>query len=395
MDIAFPKAIEDFRMKIREFFEIEYPQDIRKKVASGASLTTAEIRRSETAMGAKGWLATAWPAEYGGPGWSLEQRYVFDEERARAGVLAPTPMGVIYIGPIVYTYGTDEQKTRWLPGTRDGSMGWAQGYSEPGSGSDLASLQFSAVREGDEYILNGTKIWTSQAHDADWIFVLARTSQEEKKQLGITFICCEMDRPGVTVIPIITIDDKHGINQVNFDNVRVPVKYRIGEEGKAWTYSQFLLEFERTSYAGIGIKRKQLTHLLEIAKAEPISGNARLIDDDAFATRLKEVNIAVDALEMTVLRVLSVANDGGRPGKEASIIKVIATETAQKITELYVEAAAFHGQRQFPDSVSPKWTGPAGYAAPGVSNYFGTRAHSIFGGTNEIQRNIMAKGLGL
>ena len=391
MDLTPNPALEPFRAEVRTFFETDYPQDIREMTARGQSLTTADVRRSEMALGNKGWLATAWPEEYGGPGWSLEQQYVFDEELERAGIPTVTPMGVIYVGPIIYTFGSGAQKDKWLPGTRDGSMGWAQGYSEPDSGSDLASLQFSAKRDGDEYVLNGTKIWTSAAQHADWIFLLARTSREEKKQQGISFICCEMDREGVSLNPIISIDGKHALNSVTFDDVRVPIDYRIGEEGKGWTYSQYLLGFERTSYARIGGKRKQIAHIRAIANAEPTGGNTRLMDDAGFARRLADAELALDGLEMTVLRVLSAVKDGGSPGKEASIVKILATETAQQITTLYLHAAAAHGLRQFPDSVSPDWLDDGAYAPPGVATYLGTRAQTIYGGTNEIQKNIIAK----
>ena len=391
MDLTPNPALEPFRAEVRAFFETDYPQDIRAMTARGQSLTTADVRRSEMALGEKGWLATAWPEEFGGPGWSLEQQYVFDEELERAGVPTVTPMGVIYVGPIIYTFGSAAQKEKWLPGTRDGSLGWAQGYSEPESGSDLASLQFSAVREGDEYVLNGTKIWTSAAQHADWIFLLARTSKEEKKQMGISFICCEMDREGVTLRPIISIDGKHALNSVTFDDVRVPIDYLIGEEGKGWTYSQYLLGFERTSYARIGGKRKQLAHIRAIANAEPTGGNTRLIDDADFARRFADAELALDGLEITVLRVLSAVKDGGSPGKEASIIKILATETAQQITTLYLHAAAAHGLRKFDDSVSPDWLDSGAYAPPGVATYLGTRAQTIYGGTNEIQKNIIAK----
>jgi len=391
MDLTRNSSLEDFRQTVRTFLETEYPQDIREKVTKGASLTTEEIRRSEMALGAKGWLASAWPADYGGPGWSLEQQYAFDEEMERAGVPAATPMGVIYVGPILYTFGSEAQKAKWLPGTRDGSVGWAQGYSEPDSGSDLASLQFSAVREGDTYRLNGTKIWTSAAQHADWIFLLARTSHEPKKQQGISFLCCEMDRDGVELTPIITIDGKHALNQVHFQDVVVPADYLIGEEGNGWTYSQYLLGFERTSYARIGSKRKQLSHLRRIATSQSAGGNRRLIDDPAFARKLSDAEVAVDGLEMTVLRVLSAVKDGGSPGKEASIVKILATETAQQITTLYLDVAAQAGQRKFYDSVSPDWTAGAAFAAPRVASYFGTRAQSIYGGTNEIHKNIIAK----
>jgi len=391
MNLDQDPALVPFRDKIRTYFETEYPQDILEKVASGASLTTAEVRRAETALGAKGWLASAWPEEHGGPGWSIEEQYIFDEELERAGAPTVTPMGVVYVGPVIYTFGSDEQKEQWLPGIGDGSVGWAQGYSEPEAGSDLASLQFSAVRDGNEYILNGTKIWTSAAQHADWIFLLTRTSKEEKKQQGITFICCPLDHTGVTVKPIITIDGKYVLSQCEFDDVRVPVSNRIGEEGKGWSYSQYLLGNERTSYARIGGKRKQLASIRAIASQVSIGGNQRLIDDEFFAQKLSQVNIRLDALEITTLRVLSSVRDGGSPGNEASTLKIMATDIAQEITTLFLEAAAEHGNRKFADSVSPDWTGDSSFAAPGVATYFGTRAQSIYGGTNEIQRNIIAK----
>ncbi len=391
MNLELAPELLSFREEIRSYFTKEYPKNILAKVASGASLTTPEVREAEMALGAKGWLASAWPKEHGGPGWSIEEQYIFDEELERAGAPTVTPMGVVYVGPVVYTFGTDAQKARWLPGIADGSTGWAQGYSEPDAGSDLASLQFSAVRDGDEYILNGTKIWTSAANHADWIFLLTRTSQEAKKQLGITFICAELDKPGVTVKPIISIDGKYHLSQVDFENVRVPAANRIGEEGKGWTYSQYLLGNERTSYARIGGKRTQLSHIRGIASQIPTGGNERLIDESAFATRLSEAEIKLDALEITTLRVLCSVKDGGAPGNEASILKIMATELAQEITQLFCVAAAEHGNRKFADSVSPGWTGTSAFAAPGVATYFGTRAQSIYGGTNEIQRNIIAK----
>ena len=396
MDLTTDPTLEDFRADVRAFFANDFPKDILDKARRGASLTTDEVRKSEKALGDKGWLAAAWPVEHGGPGWSLEEQYIFDEELERAGVPTVTPMGFIYVGPIIYTFGTEAQKARWLPGIREGREGWCQGYSEPEAGSDLASLQFSAVREGDEYVLNGTKIWTSAAQHADWIFCLARTDSSGRKQEGISFIIAEMDRPGITVMPIITIDGKHALNQVHFDNVRVPADYLIGEEGKGWTYSQYLLGHERTSYARIGGKRKQLRHLREIANAVPTGGNSRLIGDPDFARKLADADLAVDGLEMTVMRVLSAVKDGGAPGKEASIIKILATSTAQQITTLYLDAAGLNAERGFADSVSPDWLAndpSAAFAAPGVATYFGTRAQSIYGGTNEIQRNIIAKRL--
>jgi alkylation response protein AidB-like acyl-CoA dehydrogenase len=393
MDMSFDPALDGFRAEVRAYFEKEYPQDILAKVRENRSLTTAEVRKAEMALGSKGWLASAWPEEYGGPGWSLEEQYIFDEELERAGAPTVTPMGVIYVGPVIYTFGSDDQKEKWLDGIRSGRDGWAQGYSEPNSGSDLASLQFSAVREGDEYVLNGTKIWTSAAQHADWVFILARTSNEGKKQEGITFICSEMDRPGVTLTPIITIDGKHVLNQVHFENVRVPLDYRIGEEGKGWGYSQYLLGHERTSYARIGGKRKMLADLRILASAAEDGGNRRLIDDEAFAHKLSAATIALDGLEMQVLRILSAVSAGGSPGNEASIVKILATETHQQITELMLEAGARAALAKTPDSARGDFNEApeTAYAPPAVSGYLGGRAQSIYGGTNEIQKNIIAK----
>ncbi len=388
-----PEA-DAFRAKIRAFFETEFPQDIITKNASGASLSTAEVRKSEMALGAKGWLASAWPEEYGGPGWTLDEQYIFDAELERAGVPTVTPMGVIYVGPVIYTFGSDAQKERWLPGIRDGSVGWAQGYSEPGSGSDLASLQFSAVRTGDSYTLNGTKVWTSAAQHADWIFLLARTDNSGKKQEGISFICCDLQSAGVEVRPIITIDGKHVLNEVHFTDVTVPADQRIGEEGKGWSYSQYLLGFERTSYARIGGKKEMMKKVREIAASTPTGGNQHLNNDEAFAARISQADVNLQALEIQVLRILSALSSGGSVGNEASIVKIMATETHQQITELFLEAAGRYAQSSFEDSVTPNWATKAqipSYAASGVASYFGGRAQSIYGGTNEIQKNIIAK----
>jgi len=388
MDFSFSEADEQFRMKVRDFFENEYPHEIVEKMASGASPSKTDYQKSERAMAARGWLAVNWPKSAGGTGWSANEKYIFDEELERAGALNVVPMGLLYVGPVIYTFGTDEQKKRWLPGILDSTTFWAQGYSEPGSGSDLASLQASAVRDGDDYIVNGTKIWTSLAQHADWIFCLLRTSQEEKKQEGITFLLIDMKTPGITVQPIITIDGKHSLNSVTFDTVRVPQANRIGEEGKGWTYANYLLGHERTSYAHVAGKRKQLRNIREAASERG------LLEDPAFIRKLGELETRLDTLEITVLRTLSSVAEGGAPGNESSILKVIATELAQDITELGAETYGPYAQPAFPDSVAPVWTGntalPAG-AAPAVAAYLGARAQSIYGGSNEIQKNIIAK----
>src|SRR3989338_5249295 len=388
MDFSFSSKDEEFRMKVRDFFENEYPREIVEKIASGASSSKEDYQRSERAMAAKGWLAVNWPKSAGGTGWTANKKYIFDEELERAGALNVVPMGLLYVGPVIYTFGTEEQKKRWLPGILDSTTFWAQGYSEPGSGSDLASLQCSAVSNGDDYIVNGTKIWTSLGQHADWIFCLLRTSHEEKKQEGITFLLIDMKTPGITVHPIITIDGKHSLNSVTFEDVCVPKENRIGEEGKGWTYANYLLGHERTSYAHVAGKRKQLANTRTVAKERG------LLDDPAFAEKLASLEARLDALEITVLRTLSSVAEGGAPGNESSILKIIATELAQDITELGMEAFGPYMLPAFHDSVAPAWTGntalPAG-AAPAVAAYLGARAQSIYGGSNEIQKNIIAK----
>jgi alkylation response protein AidB-like acyl-CoA dehydrogenase len=362
-------------------------------MGKGHSPSKSDYQRSERALDSKGWVAVNWPKEAGGTGWSSNQKYIFDEELERAGALNVVPMGLLYVGPVIYTFGTDEQKAQWLPGILNSTTFWAQGYSEPGSGSDLASLQASAVPDGDDYIVNGTKIWTSLAQHADWIFCLLRTDNSGKKQEGITFLLIDMATPGITVKPIITIDGKHSLNQVEFVDVRVPQKNRIGEEGKGWTYANYLLGHERTSYAHVAGKRKQLRNIREVAKKTEADGT-RLINDPAFVTKLSALEARLDALELTVLRVLASVADGGAPGEESSILKVIATELAQDITELGAEAFGPYAQPAFADSVVPEGSDnfaiPAG-AAPSVAQYLGARAQSIYGGSNEIQKNIIAK----
>ena len=393
MDLSFKPEDEAFRLDVRAFFEKEYPQDIVEKMAAGHSPSKEDYQRSERALASRGWLCVNWPSEFGGPGFTPNQKYIFDEELERAGALNVVPMGVIYVGPVIYTFGTQEQKDRWLPGIQQSTVFWAQGYSEPESGSDLASLQFKAERDGDEYILNGTKIWTSLGQHADWIFCLVRTSHEEKKQLGITFLCADMTTPGITVHPIITIDGKHSLNRVEFDNVRVPIENRIGEEGKGWTYANYLLGHERTSYAHVAGKRAQL-HAIANEARNTETGAGNLMDDPAFSAKYGDLYRRLDVLEMTVLRTLASVADGEAPGNESSILKIMATELAQDITELGMETHGAYAAPRFKDGVVPAEIGNWGMptaSAPMAAAYYGTRAQSIYGGTNEIQKNIIAK----
>jgi len=393
MNFSFTEADETFRMNVRHFFETEYPQDLIEKIGRGHSPSKADYQRSERALDSKGWVAVNWPKESGGTGWTSNQKYIFDEELERAGALNVVPMGLLYVGPVIYTFGTPEQKAKFLPGILNSTTFWGQGYSEPGSGSDLASLQSTAVPDGTDYIVNGTKIWTSLGHHADWIFCLLRTDNSGKKQEGITFLLIDMKSPGITVHPIITIDGKHSINAVEFVDVRVPQENRIGEEGKGWTYANYLLGHERTSYAHVAGKRKQLRNIRETASRLTSDGEA-LLNDASFAQKLASLEARLDALELTVLRVLASVADGGAPGEESSILKVIATELAQDITELGVETFGPYAQPSFPDSVVPEGSDnfaiPSA-AAPSVAQYLGARAKSMYGGSNEIQKNIIAK----
>jgi alkylation response protein AidB-like acyl-CoA dehydrogenase len=397
MDLSLSPEDEAFRQTVRAFFQEEYPQSIIAKLANGQVLTKADLRAGEQAMSAKGWLAPGWPKEFGGPGWTVTQRFIFDEELERAGAPNVSPMGLLYVAPVIYTFGTEAQKKRWLPDILASRVFWAQGYSEPEAGSDLASLRTRAVRDGDDYVVDGEKIWTSDAHHADWIFCLVRTSDEPKKQAGITFLCMDINTPGIEVKPIITIDGGHHLNRVTFTGVRVPVENRIGEEGMGWTYARHLLAHERTSYAHVAARRRQIAQLKTISQNAPW-GDLLGTPGAAFRRRLAEVELQLQALEMTTLRALAPLASGEAPGDEASIIKIAATETAQAVTELYLELAGPYAQPFF-DRHAEDWrrgfeTIPA-FAAPGTAGYFFTRAQTIYGGATEIQKNIIARQIGV
>jgi alkylation response protein AidB-like acyl-CoA dehydrogenase len=393
MDLSFSAADEKFRLEVREFFKSEYPKDILAKVQNGQQLNKADYQRSESALNDKGWVAVNWPTEYGGTGWTATQKFIFDDELERAGAPSVVPMGLLYVAPVIYTFGSEEQKQRWLPDILASRTFWGQGYSEPESGSDLASLQCKAERDGDEYVVNGTKIWTSQGHYADWFFCLVRTDNSGKKQEGISFLCMDANTPGITVYPIVTIDGSHYLNRIEFDNVRVPAENLIGEEGMGWTYSKYLLSNERTSYAHIAGKRADIAKLREIAGTIQ-SGNRSLLDDPAFSHKLSEVEIDLTALEFTALRALSSVAAGDAPGEESSALKILATENAQAITELFLEASGANAVPFFPDRSEDDWNDGSGipaFAAPSTASYFFNRAQTIYGGATEVQKNIISK----
>ncbi|MFN3230677.1 MAG: acyl-CoA dehydrogenase family protein [Alphaproteobacteria bacterium] len=393
MDLSFSAADEAFRLDVRDFFENRYPKDILDKLQRGQTLGKGDLVRSEKALNDQGWVAVNWPKEYGGTGWTVTQKYIFDEELQRAGAQSVVPMGLLYVAPVIYTFGSEAQKKRFLPDILSSDVFWAQGYSEPEAGSDLASLRTRADLDGDDYIVNGTKIWTSQAHYADWIFCLVRTDNSGKPQEGITFLCMDMNTPGITVHPIITIDGGHHLNQVEFVDVRVPVENRIGEAGQGWTYAKYLLTHERTSYAHVARKKMDIARLKKLARGIE-AGGMTLAENPQFQVKVADAEVALASLEMTALRALSSLSTGQAPGKESSVLKIMATEQAQAITELFLDLGGYYSAQFIADRSRPDWnanTGIPDFCAPSTAAYFFNRAQTIYGGSTEIQKNVIAK----
>ncbi len=379
--------LTEFREEVRNFFATSYPQSVLEKIARGQRLEKPDQILSQQALNAKGWFGVSWPKEDGGTGWSAVERYIFDQELDLAGAAPIIPMSVIYIGPIVCAFGTPEQKARWLPGILESRDFWAQGYSEPESGSDLASLRLSAVRDGDDYIINGAKIWTSGAHWANWIFCLARTSKEARKQDGISMICVPMDLPGVTVHPIPLIDGSAELNRVEFDNVRVPAEYRIGDEGKGWHYANVLLKNERLSYAHIGAKRRDMERLR--ARLAVWTENA---EKAALTHRLASIEARLDVIETAIFRVLGTDIEMAT----TAFLKIACTECAQAITELALDIAG-PARAAMPDRSLANWDKIAPLVPPACAiapqSYFFERAQTIYGGSTEIQKNIIWRAI--
>ncbi|MDE2013771.1 MAG: acyl-CoA dehydrogenase family protein [Alphaproteobacteria bacterium] len=391
MDLSFSPEEEAFRAEVRRFIAENFPESIKGR--SRREFTTREEYLAwHKVLYQKGWVAPLWPVEYGGTGWSVTQRYIFNEECAEAETPPLLPFGLSMCGPVIYTFGNAAQKQRFLPRILSGEDWWCQGYSEPGSGSDLASVKTRAVREGDHYIVNGQKTWTTLAQYADWIFCLVRTDPEVKQQEGISFLLIDMKTPGITVKPIIVLDGAHEVNEVFFDNVKVPVENRIGEENKGWTYAKFLLVHERSGIAGVARSKKAIERLKQIATAELVDGTP-LMKTDEFSRKVAELEIDLAALEYTELRTLAREAQGQHAGPESSILKIKGTEVQQRITELAVEAIGYYAypyDRFFGDNEYP--VGPD-YALGQAGAYFNMRKASIYGGSNEIQRNIIAKAV--
>ena len=393
MDLDFLPEHAEFRKEVRDWIAANYPAETRRKQEAGEHLGKEDILGWHRILHNKGWLTPSWPVEYGGTGWDSVRKYIFSEELARAQT-SQTSFGLGMIGPVLYTFATPEQKEKFLPGTMNGDIWWCQGYSEPGAGSDLAGLATRAVRDGDHYIVNGQKTWTTQGQFADWGFFLVRTDPDAKKQEGISFLLIDMTSPGITVRPIITIEGGHEVNDVFLDNVRVPVANLIGEENKGWTVAKYLLGHERTGIAGVARSKRGIERLRELAAAELADDAQPLINDSDFRRKVAELEVDLAALEYTELRSLASESKGKGPGPEASLLKVKGTEVGQRLTELTLEAAAHYGapyaRGMEGGNALPVGPDYAGKAAP---TYFNMRKTSIFGGSNEIQRNIIAKAV--
>ena len=399
MNLEFSPEENAFRDEVRAFIAENYPESLRGVQDEGEDLTKEDFLAWHKVLAAKGWVAPSWPKEWGGTTWTSTQKYIWGEELARADAVPILPFGINMVSPVIYTFGTPEQKAKFLPATYNGDIWWCQGYSEPGAGSDLASLKTKAERiTGDDgkeyYLVNGQKTWTTLAQFADWIFCLVRTNPTAKIQEGISFLLIDMKTPGITVRPIITMDGGHEVNEVWLENVKVPVENRVFEENKGWTCAKFLLAHERSGIAGVARSKRGIERIRQMAQTELNDDGSALITDPSFKRKVAELEIDLTALEFTELRTLAGESQGKGPGPESSVLKIKGTEIQQRITELALEAAGHYGApyfRGFPndgDNMHP--IGPD-YAHRTAPSYFNTRKTSIYGGSNEIQRNIIAK----
>jgi len=394
MDLNFSPDDLAFRGEVRAFLHDQLPSSLRAKVRQGVHLTRDDHLLWQRTLHARGWSTPGWPKAFNGPGWNAAQQYIFDDECAAAGAPRLIPFGIKMVAPVIMTFGSPAQQQHFLPRIQAAEDWWCQGYSEPGSGSDLASVKTRAVLDADasHYVVNGQKTWTTLGQHADWIFCLVRTDTQAKPQRGISFLLIDMKSAGITVRPIITLDGAHEVNEVWFENVRVPVGNRVGEENEGWTYAKFLLGHERTNIAGIGIAKRELARLKEIASHEHCNGRP-LREDPLFSLRIAQVEIDLMALEVTNLRVLSDEAAERSPGAAASILKIKGTEIQQEISSLLLRAAGSYGLAFLRDAIDGKpvdTPGPA-HAFALAANYCNLRKLSIYGGSNEIQKNIVAQ----
>ena len=393
MDLTFSQEDLNFQNEVRDFLSSEYPLAIKEKQDKRLPLEKEDIISWQKILASKGWFAINWPKEYGGVGLTPTEIYILQNELAAANTPVLIPFGVNMCGPVVYTFGTEEQKEKFLPGILNSDTWWCQGYSEPGSGSDLASLQTKAELKGNNYLVNGTKTWTTLAQHADWIFCLVRTETTDIKQEGISFLLIDMKSKGVEVKPIITIDGAHEVNMVYLDNVEVPKENLIGEEGQGWNIAKFLLAHERSGIAGIAALKRELKRLKELSSEIPL-GEGSLLEDSQFRSKIEETEIELTATEFTELRTLAAMSQGGSPGAESSILKIKGTELQQTISELFVEMLGYYAHPFYLENEigSNETVGPD-YAAPVMPHYLNYRKVSIYGGSNEIQRNVISKAI--
>ena len=400
MDLAFTPEEQQFREDIRAWVLANLPADISHKVHHALRLSKEDMQRWAKILGRKGWLGHGWPKAFGGPGWNAVQKHLFEEECALAGAPRVVPFGPVMVAPVIMAFGNAEQQQRFLPGIASGEVWWSQGYSEPGSGSDLASLKCKAERQGKHYIVNGQKTWTTLGQYGDWIFCLVRTSTEGKPQTGISFLLIDMKSPGVTVRPIVLLDGEAEVNEVWFENVEVPAENLIGEENKGWTYAKHLLSHERTNIADVNRAKRELERLKRIAKAEG------MYDELRFRDEIAKLEVDVVALEMLVLRVLSAEKTGKNSLDIAGLLKIRGSEIQQRYTELMMLAAGPFSLPFMAEAMDAGWQGdqvhggldglggfPGGalHCAPLASTYFNMRKTTIYGGSNEVQRNIVAQ----
>ncbi len=398
MDLRFTAEEQAFRKEVRAFIRTNLPETTREKMRAGKAPSKMEVVAWQRILNAKGWAVSNWPQEWGGTDWTPVQRYIFREELQLAPAPTPTLFNVNLLGPVLIAYGTPEQKARFLPRAANLDDWWCQGFSEPGAGSDLASLRTAAKREGDHYIVNGQKTWTTLAQYADWMFALVRTDPGAKKrQEGISFLLIDMKTPGIVLRPIITIDGAHEVNEVFFDDVRVPVENLVGQENQGWEVAKVLLSNERSGASNIGNTKERLAHLRRIA-TEVYAGDTPLIEDRDFLSRLAAIEIELKAHEMTTMRVLAAEQKRRATGPDpaSSVLKLRNSEIGQKVTELYLDLAGPYGLPfQSPDESEGRNEPDAGadWARLVAPTYFNRRKLTIFGGTSEVQRNILAKAV--
>jgi alkylation response protein AidB-like acyl-CoA dehydrogenase len=390
MDLDYSPEERAFRDEVRAWLRGNLPADLHDKVVEYRELTKDDLQRWHKLLAGKGWIAPSWPAEWGGTGWNAVQRYIFEEECGYAGAPPLVPFGLMMCAPVLFKFGTDAQKKRFLPPMYAGDEFWCQGYSEPGSGSDLASLRTAAKRDGDHYVVNGQKTWTTLGHMADWIFCLVRSDgASDKKQEGISFLLIDMTSQGVTVRPLVLMDGGHEVNEVFFDDVQVPAENLVHEDGKGWTVAKYLLGHERMNTARIGTSKRELEKLKALAASETKDGRP-LLDDPRFRDKIARVEIELTALEITNLRFLDRLRGGRAPGAEVSMLKITGTEIQQALTELMLQAAGPEAQRARPID---DFEALDALAASFSARYCNYRKTSIYAGSNEIQRNIIAKRL--